>query len=167
MTPQQVRAAAAALRLADPEFDALMARRSTEKGFSEDAKILAKLNAANPRTKTVPRMITKRAIVDLLVLKAPSMLKALRQFAQGNAPDGTPLPDGHQLKPYADLAAETVPYLDGTEGIDIGSATTQAVLGALAQAGFVDAADAAKVAALGLAPNPLTLVEVSTALSEV
>lgn len=166
MTPQEIRDAAAALRLVDPEMEDLMSRRASQKGFSEDDKIAAKLNAAHPRTRPAPRMITKRAIIDVLVLKAPPMLKALRQFAQGNEPDGTPLPDGHPLKPYADLAAETIPYLDGVEGIDIGSATTQGVLGALAQAGFVDAADAAKVLALGLAPNPLTLAEVSTALSE-
>lgn len=165
MSPQEIRDAAAALRLVDPEMDDLLTRRA-QKGFAEDDKIVAKLNAAHPRTRPAPRMITKRAIIDTLVLRAPPMLKALRQFAQGNAPDGTALPDGHPIKPYADLAAETIPYLDGVEGIDIGSATTQGVLGALAQAGFVDATDAAKVLALGLAPNPLTLAEVSAALSE-
>lgn len=165
MSPQQIRDLAEQLRATDAELNALLTHRATEKGFSQDDAILAKLNAAAQRKRAVSRMITKRAIIDVLVLKAPPFLKALRQFAQGNEPDGTPLPDAHPLKPYADLAAETIPYLDGVEGIDIGSATTQGVLGALAQAGFIDAADAAKVAALGMTDNPLTLAEVSNALS--
>lgn len=167
MTPQEIRDLASQLRVTDAELDALLTRRATEKGFAEDDAILAKLNAASPRKRAVSRMITKRAIIDVLVLKAPPFLRALRQFAQGNEPDGTTIPDQHPLKPYSDLAAETIPYLDGIEGIDIGSATTQGVLGALAQAGFIDATDAAKVAALGLVDNPLSLAEVSNALSEV
>jgi len=167
MTPQQIRDLAEQLRATDVELDALLTQRATVKGFDQDHVIVAKLNAASPRKKTVARMITKRAIIDVLVLRAPPLLKALRQFAQGNAPDGAPLTEGHPLKPYSDLAAETIPYLDGIEGIDIGSATTQGVLGALAQARFIDAADASKVAALGLVDNPLTLAEVSQALSEV
>lgn len=166
MTPQEIRDLAEQLRATDADLDALLTRRSTEKGFAEDDAILAKLNAASPRKRAVSRMITKRAIIDVLVLKAPPFLKALRQFAQGNEPDGTPIPDQHPLKPYADLAAETIPYLDGSDGIDIGSATTQGVLGALAQAGFIDADDAATVAALGMADDPLMLAEVSNALSE-
>lgn len=167
MTNQEIRDLAEQLRATNAELDALLTQRATVKGFAEDDKILAILNAANPRKKPRAHMITKRAIIDLLVLKAPPFLRALRQFAQGNAPDGTPLADGHPLKPYSDLAAETIPYLDGTEGIDIGSATTQAVLAALAQAGFLDAGDAAKVAALGLVDDPLTLAQMSVALSEV
>lgn len=167
MTPQQIRDLATQLRASDVEMDDLLTRRATVKGFAEDHLILAKINAAAQRKRPVSRMITKRAIIDVLVLKAPPFLKALRQFAQGNEPDGTPIPDAHPLKPYSDLASETIPYLDGIEGIDIGSATTQGVLGALAQAGFIDAADAAKIANLGIADDPLTLVEVSQALSEV
>lgn len=156
MTNAEILALVNAKAAIDPAFAALVAARN-------DTEAAASLSAS--RTKRVSKMLTKRGIISVLGLNSPQFLKALRAFSVGNFPSGSPIPADNTLKPYSDLAAEIVPYLDGTDGVDVGDALTQQLLKAMASAGILDAASVDTVCALANQPDPITIEQLGRALN--
>ncbi|MCO4101068.1 MAG: hypothetical protein HEQ38_17075 [Gemmatimonas sp.] len=144
MTADEIRAAITS----DPAILALM---------PDTVAIAAALSAG--RTRLVERLITERRILSTLgVVDGAVFLSALEAFA------AAALPDEHPLAPYHAGIARAIGWLKTDDGIDIGDATSQAMLDALAAAGVVTVESAAIVKALARVPAPLSELDVRRAV---
>ncbi|MCO4101732.1 MAG: hypothetical protein HEQ38_20535 [Gemmatimonas sp.] len=144
MTADEIRAAITS----DPAILALM---------PDTVAIAAALSAG--RTRLVERLITERRILSTLgVVDGAAFLSALEAFAAAT------LPEQHPLALYHAGIARAVGWLKTDDGIDIGDATSQAMLDALAAAGVVTVESAAIVKALARVPAPLSELDVRRAV---
>lgn len=111
------------------------------------------------RTKLVLTMATERRILSALgVIDGAVFLDALDAFAAQT------LPADHPLAPYHSGIKRAVGWLKTDEGIDIGDASSQLMLDALAAAGVVSADSAAVVKAIARVPDPLSELDVRRAV---
>lgn len=128
-----------------------------DEALARDTAIAAILSAG--RTRLRQHWMGERGVISTLGTQAgEAFLQALAAFAAAQLPEGHPLAADHPG------IARMLAWLKSDEGIDIGDAQTQLLLGVLSQAGVLDPAHAAAIAARGHEPDPVTPGEVGRAL---
>jgi len=121
-----------------------------------DVQIAAILSAG--RVRVVPHEIGERGILDVLgPVAGDAFLSALEAITGA---DQLPAP----LQPYYGAIRRGVAWLK-TNGLDVGSPTTRALLDALAGAGIVDGAAVTAIKARAEQPDPIHYNAVSDALN--
>jgi hypothetical protein len=149
MTSSEIRAAIAAR----PELAEALAARN-------DVALADALSQG--RKRLAPTLITERKILSVLgPVAGGATLKALEDFAAQTLPAEHPLYAAHAG------IARAVRWLKDADGIDVGDASTQTMLGTFAALGVITAEAAAAVQALGYVDDPVPVAEVSAALNEV
>ena len=141
MTPAEILAAIAA----SPELQALAAAGDTQ-GIADALSV--------GRTKTVSHFASERGILarfPLGPLAGDALLAKLELFAQS-------------AHPMARIVGRALKFLARPEGLDIGAATTQGLLDALAAGGAITAEERAGLAQMATVPDPVTHTEVGAAL---
>lgn len=144
MTPQEIRSAIDA----SPELQALAAARN-------DAAIAQALSIG--RTALVSHFASERGVLERFAggpVAADAMLTKLEAFAAS-------------AHPLASIVQRALKFLAQTEGLDIGSPTTQALIAQLAAAGVITTAERDGLAAMATRPDPVPVGAVSAALNEV
>jgi hypothetical protein len=111
------------------------------------------------RTKLTERLVTERRILATLgVVEGAAFLDAIDAFAVAT------LPAQHPLFAFHSGIARAVAWLKTSEGIDVGDATSQAMLQAVAAAGVVSVASATSIADLARVPDPISEMSVRFAV---
>ena len=112
----------------------------------DDSGLAAMLNA--PRgTRTVSRLCNERTILTYFSggpIAADAVLTKLEAYAASSGP-------------LSSITARAMRYVKQPDGLDLGSATTVAMLGALEQAGVVTADEVAKLTAIATEPSSRAL----------
>ena len=141
MTHAEILAAIAA----SPELQALAAAGDTQ-GIADALSV--------GRTKTVSHFASERGILErfpLGPLAGDALLAKLELFAQS-------------AHPMARIVGRALKFLAQPEGLDIGAATTQGLLDALAAGGVITAEERAGLAQMATVHDPVSHTEVGAAL---
>lgn len=146
MTGAEIRAAIAA----SPELQALAAAGDTQ-GIADALSV--------GRTRLASRYITERGVIATLGTQhGEAFLQALEAFGTAT------LPDGHPLKADQAGIKRVLGWLKSGEGIELGDAQAQTLLGALGSVGVVNASHAATIAALARVADPVSEWDVRVAV---
>lgn len=144
MSPEEIRAAI----LERPDVKALL----------PDTRAVAEALSIG-RLQRQETLITERRVLSVLgVVVGGEFLDALDAFAS------TVLDSAHPLAAYQSGIRRAIGWLKTEDGIDVGDATSQAMLEALAQAGVVTSVSADAIRALAYAPSPLLEFDVRRAV---
>jgi hypothetical protein len=106
------------------------------------------------RTKVASHFASERGILERFPggpVAADALLAKLEAYAEA-------------AQPLSRITGRAIRFLRQPEGLDIGSPATQAMLGAITQAGVITADEFAGLRAMALRPDPITDGQVATAL---
>lgn len=106
------------------------------------------------RTRVTSHFASERGILERFPggpVAADALLAKLEAFAEAG-------------QPLSRITARAIRFLRQPEGLDIGSPATQAMLGAITQAGVITAEEFAGLRAMTLRPDPITDGQVVAAL---
>lgn len=141
MTPEQIRAAIAA----DPALQALAASRA------DDGAIAAALSTG---TEYRSRMISERGILDGYAggpIAADAVLAKLEACVAAG-------------QPLSSLVGRALKFLAQSDGLDVGAASTRAMLDQLAAGGVITTTEAGNLKALASYPVTVSVQDVAKAL---